>query len=127
MNPAVPWTHKEVTRAKYAYDVQQELLMAGTPLGWWFAVSFDTGKAVSDNGQACWPTKQAAVQWIHSHRGDPNQWLFVQLPHDGIPRSWQSIAATLRLMEQVETYWRANGDPELHIHVPVNPLVSGEM
>lgn len=125
MKPATPWTHQEVTRAKKAWDHQIELMMAGVPAGYWFAIRFDTGTP-NQGDTVTWPTKAAAVEWINAHGGDANQWLFVQLPHDMIPRTWQSIGAVLRHMEGVEKHWRqANADPLRHVVYPSNPLVSG--
>lgn len=123
--PNRPWHHTEVTRAKRAYDHQIELMMAGVPAGFWFAIRFDTGLP-NEGDSVTWATKAAAVQWIHEHGGDPNQWLFVQLSHDMMPRTWQSIAAVLRCMEGVEAYHRANSDPKLHVHFPSNPTVAGD-
>ena len=122
MKPAVPWTHQEVTRAKRAYEVQIELLMAGAPAGYWFAVRFDTGTTVKGDS-AIWATKKAAVEWINANGGNANDWLFCQLPHDMIPRTWQSFAATLRMATQVEQYWRANSSSDHHLHMPTVPIV----
>lgn len=123
--PSRPWHHREITRAKHAYDHQIGLLMAKVPAGYWFAVRFDTGRANAGDS-VTWSSKAEAVNWINAHGGDANQWLFVQLPHDMIPRSWQSIAAVLRHMEGVEAYHRANSDPKLHVHFPSNPSVAGD-